>query len=220
MSYQSRADLGGQDGHGAVIAEADKATFHSRWESRALALTLAMGATGAWNIDISRSARETLPDYATLTYYEIWLAGLLRLLQQRGLVAADEIDAGRMLHPPLLLPRRLAATAVAKALATGAPTLRPTTEVAAFAVGQKVRTRAVGVPHHTRLPGYARGKLGVIERLHGMHVFADAHGQGQGEQPQWLYTVVFDAAELWGEQATPGLSVAIDAWQPFLEESD
>ena len=41
-----------------------------------LALTLAMGASGAWNIDMSRSARETLPAYARLTYYEIWFEAL------------------------------------------------------------------------------------------------------------------------------------------------
>jgi nitrile hydratase len=50
-----------------------------------------------------------------------------------------------------------------------------------------------------------------------VHVFADAHAQGLGESPQWLYSVAFDGAELWGEQAAPGLSVAIDAWEPYLE---
>jgi nitrile hydratase len=71
--------------------------------------------------------------------------------------------------------------------------------------------------HHTRLPGYVRGKTGVIERVLGAHVFADSHARGLGEHPQWLYTVVFDAAELWGSEATPGHSVSFDAWQPYLE---
>ena len=43
--------------------------------------------------------------------------------------------------------------------------------------------------------------LGTIERVHGAHVFADTHAQGLGEQPQWLYTVVFDGQELWGADA-------------------
>ena len=72
------------------------------------------------------------------------------------------------------------------------------------------------MPHHTRLPGYVRGKRGVIERLNGMHVFADAHALGLGEQPHWLYTVVFDGAQLWSD-AAPGLTVSIDAWEPYLE---
>ena len=64
-----------------------------------------------------------------------------------------------------------------------------------------MRTAAVQPPHHTRLPGYARGKVGVIERIHGAHVFPDTNAQELGESPQWLYTVAFDAQELWGEAA-------------------
>ena len=89
---------------------------------------------------------------------------------------------------------------------------------ARFAVGQAVRTRAVDPPHHTRLPGYARGKQGTIERVHGAHVFADSNAQGQGERPQWLYTVVFDAADLWSPsppRAAP-TRVSIDAWESYL----
>ena len=78
MSYQSRADLGGQAGHGRVQPEPEGELFHEPWEPRALAITLAMGATGSWNIDQSRAARETLPDYAQLSYYRIWIAGLQR----------------------------------------------------------------------------------------------------------------------------------------------
>ena len=70
--------------------------------------------------------------------------------------------------------------------------------------------------HHTRLPAYVRGKCGFIERTHGMHMFADAHAQGLGEQPQWLYTVVFDAIGLWPD-AAPRLTVSVDAWEPYLE---
>jgi len=109
----------------------------------------------------------------------------------------------------------LQARDVAAVLAKGAPTERPATQPARFAVGQTVRTRATRPPHHTRLPGYAMGKRGTIERVLGMHVYADAHAQGLGEQPQWLYTVVFDAAELWG--AAEPASVSIDAWEPYLE---
>ncbi|HEX5633734.1 MAG TPA: SH3-like domain-containing protein, partial [Gemmatimonadales bacterium] len=72
------------------------------------------------------------------------------------------------------------------------------------------------VPHHTRLPGYARGRPGVVEAVHGAHVFADTHAHGLGEQPQWLYTVVFDARALW-DDAQPGLRVSVDAWEPYLE---
>ena len=216
MSYRSHADLGGQPGHGPVQPEPEGELFHAAWEPRALALTLAMGGTGAWNIDMSRSARETLPGYAALSYYQVWIAGLERLLADRRLVLSDELHAGQALHPALPVPRVLMADAVPTVLAKGSSTLRPTNAPARFQEGQAVRTRAHPVRHHTRLPGYALGKRGVVDHVHGMHVFADAHAQGLGEQPQWLYTVVFDGTELWGADAAPGLTVSIDAWEPYL----
>ena len=217
MSYQTNADLGGQTGHGAVRPEPEGELWHARWEPRVLALTLAVGATGAWNIDQSRAARETLPDYGQLDYYRIWLAGLQRLLADRGLVSADELAAGHALHPSLPLPRRLAAEQVAAALAKGSPTERPATAPARLAVGDAVRTRSQIPDHHSRLPAYARGKPGRIERVHGAHVFADTHAQGLGEQPQWLYGVVFDGSTLWGVDAEPDLQVSIDIWESCLE---
>ena len=215
--YRSHADLGGQPGHGHVVPEPEGDLFHAPWESRALALTLAMGGTGSWNIDMSRCARETLPDYGALSYYQIWLAGLLKLMAERRLMFADELAAGRALHPPIPPARVLRAGDVAAALAKGSPTERPASTTARFHMGQRVRTREHRVAHHTRLPGYAHGKPGVVEHVHGAHVFADAHAQGLGEQVQWLYTVVFDGAELWGAGAAQGLKVSVDAWEPYLE---
>ena len=56
-----------------------------------------------------------------------------------------------------------------------------------------------------------------IECVRGCHVFPDAVAIGQGENPQWLYTVLFDGRELWGERADPTLKVSIEAWEPYLE---
>lgn len=80
-----------------------------------------------------------------------------------------------------------------------------------------MRTRSGRVGHHTRLPGYAAGRIGTVERVHGTHVFADTNAQGLGEQPRWLYAVAFEGRELWGDDAAPGLSVSIDAWDDYLE---
>jgi len=217
MTYQSHADIGGHEGYGRVIPEGEDELFHAAWERQALALTLAMGATGAWNLDMSRSARETLPDYPALTYYEKWIRGLEKLLIERGLVDRDEIAAGRMLHPARPGLPALRARDVPAVLARGSSTQRPATVPARFAVGQPVRMRAAAVSHHTRLPGYARGKIGHIDQVRGVHVFADMHAQGLGEQPCWLYTVVFSARELWGDDASPSHDVSIDAWEPYLE---
>ena len=217
MTYTSHADLGGEDGHGRVVPEPEGTLFHARWEAQALALTLAMGATGAWNIDMSRRARETLSDYDRLSYYAIWINGLEKLLVEHGLVREDELDAGRMLYPARPVKRVLHAADVPSTLATGSPTARKATTPARFALGEVVRMRAGDAPHHTRLPRYARGKTGRIEHVHGPHVFADAHARGLGDDPQWLYTVVFDGHALWGDGATRGLRVSIDAWEPYLE---
>lgn len=220
MSYVNHADLGGRADDRPVVPEADEPPFHAAWEARALALTLAMGATGSWNIDMSRSARETLPDYERLDYYRIWLAALEKLLAERGLAGADEIAAAQALHPAPAVPRVLRADNVAAVLAAGSPTERVATTAPRFAVGQRVRTRADAPDHHTRLPGYARGRIGRITQQRGVHVFADSHAQGLGENPCWLYAVAFDAQDLFGDAADPGGVVSIDAWEPCLEPAE
>lgn len=218
MSYHSHADLGGTPSRAPIVPEPEDEPFHATWEPKVLALTLAMGATGAWNLDMGRSARETLADYERLSYYEIWFHALCRLLAERGLVTPEELAAGAPLTPDApMLPRVLGAADVSRVLFAGAPTQRPAVTPARFAPGDVVRTRVTGVPHHTRLPGYARGRQGRIEGVHGQHVFPDSNAQGQGEQPQWLYTVAFDAAELWGDAGATGNTVSVDAWESYLE---
>ena len=80
---------------------------------------------------------------------------------------------------------------------------RPAPAPARFKPGDRVRTKNIHPPTHTRLPRYVRGHVGVIERVHGCHVFPDTVALDQGEDPQWLYTVVFDGRELWGAGRRP-----------------
>ena len=215
MSYVSHADLGGRMIEGPIVDEPEGVVFHHDWEARSLALTLAAGASGRWNIDISRRYRETLPDYDHLTYFEIWTASLERLLVDRGLVTDAELAAGHAIDEPAEVRGVLTADRVAAALARGGPVEREPSGPARFEVGDRVRTRAGRVDHHTRLPGYAAGAVGTIERVHGVHVFPDTNAHDLGEQPMWLYTVVFDARDLWDDAAS-GQRVSIDAWEPYL----
>jgi nitrile hydratase len=220
MSDRTQADLGGTPDSRPIVAEAEGELFHAPWEARVLALSLAMGATGLWNIDMSRAARETLHDYAKLSYYEIWLAGLEKLLLSHGAVGADELRDGRTSAPAIPVRRVLQADAVAAVLAKGAPVSRAATRPPLFRLGQAVRTRVEKPRHHTRLPDYARGKRGIVDRVHGTHVFADTHAQGLGEQSQWLYTIAFDPIDLWGDEQGRSAtrdSVCLDAWEPYLE---
>jgi nitrile hydratase beta subunit len=210
-------DMGGMQNFGPVAPEADEPRFHHAWERRAFALTLAMGATGAWTLDQARSARESLPpaQYLASSYYEIWLAGLLALMTERGLVTAEEAAAGRMLVAPRPLPRRLDASAVAATLARGASTLRTSATAPRFARGDAVRTREMHPASHTRLPRYCRGRRGTVVAVHGAHVYPDASAHGS-ESAQWLYTVRFEARELWGPDTT-ATAVHVDCFEPYLE---
>ena len=102
-------------------------------------------------------------------------------------------------------------------IARAFPVSRPATRAARFRVGDRIRTVAVQPDHHTRLPAYARGKAGVVERVHGTHVFPDTNAQGLGESPQWLYTVAFEAGELWGDAVCePRSVVSVDAFERYL----
>jgi nitrile hydratase subunit beta len=209
--------MGGMMNFGPVCAEPNEPLFHAPWEPRALALTLAMGATGQWNIDASRSARESLPpaEYLSSSYYEIWIKGLEKLLLARQLLSIAELAAGHALDPPRPLARILKSADVPAVLAKGSPTERPAQHPARFAVGQMVLSKTINPTGHTRLPRYIRGKPGVIFAQHGAHVFPDSHAHGTGEAPQWLYTVLFEARELWGPDTTAD-SVCVDCWESYL----
>ena len=214
-------DLGGMMGFGPVEPEPEPrdggSVFHEPWEKSAFAVTLAAGALGLWTIDEARHARESLPpgEYLTSSYYEIWFKGLERLLLGHSLVSREELASGQVQVPPLPV-KPLRAADVVPALARGTPYARPAEAAARFQVGDLVRTRNWHPTGHTRLPRYARGKTGVIDRCQGVFVLADASAAGKGESPQWLYTVKFSATELWGDDARPGLSVSIDAWESYL----
>lgn len=216
-------DMGGRFGDGPVApGSEDDPVFAQEWHARALALTLAAGALGQWNLDVSRHARECLSpsDYMAFSYYEKWLAGLADLLVMRGVVTRAEL-AGATPAASTLTDRRLKPEAVAGVLARGGPASRDGA-TPRFAKGDRVRTRhparnVMVDGGHTRLPGYAAGLVGTVELLHGCHVFPDANAHDQGEQPEPLYTVVFEAAEVWGRAEAPGDTVSCDLWQSYLE---
>ncbi|WJR66418.1 nitrile hydratase subunit beta [Neorhizobium sp. CSC1952] len=212
-------DLGGQMGFGLVSPEKDEPYFHAEWEKRALGLTLSCGAFGAWSIDESRHARENVPpaDYLAASYYEIWTRALEVLLERHGFATRAEIDAGHKQIEPAKPKRILTADMVPGGLARGGPCDRPVETEPLFQPGDKVRTKNFNPATHTRLPRYARARTGVVEAVQGSYVFPDDNAHGKGENPQWVYTVVFDGGEIWGEGADPMLTVSIDAWESYLE---
>ncbi|AKI01287.1 nitrile hydratase, beta subunit [Hoeflea sp. IMCC20628] len=211
-------DLGGQMGFGPVAPEIGEPAFHADWERRALGVTIATGAFGAWTIDESRHARESLhpATYYSASYYEIWIRALEILLDRHGFVSADELEAGHKKWPGVKPKRVLHKDDVAGVLARGAPCDREVAGAPRFKVGDTVRTINEHPEGHTRLPRYARDKLGVIEAVREGFVFPDTNAHGKGEDPQHVYTVSFDGRELWGQGADPALTVSIDAWENYL----
>ena len=212
-------DMGGMDGFGKVEPQADEPVFHEPWEGRVMAMNRAMGTTGTFTIDRARFFRESLPPavYVTASYYQKWFLGLRQMLLDHGLIGADEVQAGHALRPGVALKRGPFTLDDLPRVMTRGRFGRPASAPARFQIGERVRARNIHPLGHTRLPRYVRGHVGTIERIHGAHVFPDSAAAGQGEHPQWLYTVVFDSRELWGDDADPTVSISVDAFEPYLE---
>jgi nitrile hydratase subunit beta len=154
--------------------------------------------------------------YLTASYYKKWAVRLENLVVEMGLADADEIKGGHALRPGKTLKRKLAPADVPNTLTRGSFS-RPAQAAARFKTGDRVRTKNIHPETHTRLPRYARDRVGTVEALRGCHVFPDTAALGKGDDPQWLYTVLFDAHELWGADADPSIKISIEAFEPYLE---
>jgi len=209
-------DMGGMQGFGRVEPEPNEPPFHEKWEGRVLALQRAVGFIGLWTIDAGRASLEALSplDYLRSSYYRRWFLGLERRVVRHGLVGEDEIAAGRSLRPGIRLNRKMNVSDAEYPPLTNFA--RPAPGPARFKEGDQVRAKNINPATHTRLPRYARGKIGTVGAIRGCHVFPDTAALGAGDNPQWLYTVVFSARELWGEDADPSVKVSIEAFEPYL----
>jgi nitrile hydratase subunit beta len=113
----------------------------------------------------------------------------------------------------------LTADIVPVVVATGA-SARVAAEVAPhFNPGDRVRVRNHNPSTHTRLPGYLRGKLGVIDVDHGVFAFPDTHAHGLGEKPQHCYSVHFTAREVWGATAAESDTLRVDLFDDYLDRA-
>ncbi len=216
--------MGGRFGDGPVVPEAEDEIFHEGWHARALAVVLACGSLGKWNIDVSRHARECLApkDYAAFSYYEKWMGGLAALLVETGVLTRDELAGQTDEQISALATKKLTADQVAGVLARGGPADRESNAAPAFDIGDAVLTRRIAENvlvsgGHTRLPSYAAGAMGRIMRYHGTHILPDSNAHGLGEAPEPLYAVVFPASELWAHPEHPRDEVVLDLWQSYLE---
>ena len=219
-------DMGGMDGFGPIEREEHESVFHAPWEKRCFALNIATPAAVPTAVDSFRQAIERLPTltYLKSGYYQRWAYAIENLLVAAGILTPGQVAAvargedrrheGASPAPAHLLR----ADEVSAAIAGGETTARPAaTSAPRFKVGDAVRARNIHPKGHTRLPRYARGRRGVIERDHGIYTFADSVAAHQGDNPQHLYCVRFAAAELWGDASRGNDIVFLDLWDAYLD---
>ena len=202
-------DMGGMDGFGPIVREADEPIFHTEWERRMFALASAIPFAVPMSDDHFRQEIERIDPatYLKSSYYELWYRAHSALLQQRGVIAHG--------RPKGTQP--LAAEQAVAAIEAGATTRMPSEGVAArFSVGDAVVARNINPTGHTRLPRYARGRSGIVHANRGVFGFADSNARGDGACPQHLYTVAFAGEELWGKNGRKD-TVLLDLWDNYLD---
>lgn len=206
-------DMGGMHGFGRIEVEPDEPVFHARWQARVFAIVQSLGSD---NIDAGRHSIERLDPVTYLRngYYGRWLAALERGLVAAGVLTQSELET-RMSRGSV------AAQAAVKRESAWRPAtsdyIRKVESLPKFVSGQNVVTRNHQPASHTRLPAYGRCRRGVVVRVHPAMVYPDDNARHRGENPQYLYTVRFEAAELWGDTAEPNTVVHIDLFEPYLE---
>ena len=211
-------DLGGREGFGPVDRHGEDLAFHAPWEARVMGMVRAMSRPRDWSIDWFRHCRELIDpvDYLTRPYYDQWLQTYGAMMVNSGVVTVDELASGKSDGRDAGLVPPASPDSVGDGKAALLRFDRPIDDAPKYAVGDAVRAIGHGASGHTRLPAYARGRRGTVHASRGAHVFPDAKAVGE-DRAEPLYTVAFDAAELWAEAAGRRDRVYVDLWESYLE---
>jgi nitrile hydratase subunit beta len=198
-------DMGGMDGFGPIPIEQNEPVFHAEWERR----IFAMFASLLPRLLGFRHAIERIPApvYLASTYYERWLNALMEFLVEKGQLTREELIS-RGIDSVALIPPAVHFEGSLQTLPR---------EKAHFRKGDSVVARNINPIGHTRLPRYVRGKRGVIDRDWGIYPFPDSSVHNAGERPQHVYSVAFEARELWGDDVPPQDTLRIDLWEDYLD---
>jgi len=199
-------DLGGKQGYGPVRFTLDAKAFHSPWEVRVNALYGHAVRLGIFNMDEYRHAIERMnpAHYLTASYYERSLTSLATLCVEKGVIPREELEARAGGVFPLAAPSAPGRTNVA------------TRE--RFVVGDRVRVRLDSVPGHMRMPGYIRGKSGVVVGISPPYPFPDGHAHGVASEDEPTYDVRFRSEDLWPGSSEPAL-VHVGVFESYLERA-
>ncbi|WP_113704087.1 nitrile hydratase subunit beta [Nonomuraea lactucae] len=215
-------DMGGTEGWGpAPVPRPDEPVFAERWQARAFALALLSMRLSGTNLNAFRHAMNRLDrrDYLDDGYYGRWLHGAENLLLDSSIIAPGTVEAraanlsgASAEEPAPPEPNRPDYAPAA------AGSLREVSSEPRFAVGSAVRARTFDPPGHTRLPRYVMGHTGAVVIVQPAQVLPDTNAHFQGENPQWVYTVRFASAELFGPAAEP-FALNVDLCEDYLEEA-
>lgn len=142
--------------------------------------------------------------YLSSPYYEHWLTAAATLVVEAGLLTHEQLEERAGGAFPLSRPVRSGAVDT------------PPPHAARFAVSDRVRVRNMHPSGHTRCPGYIRGKLGVVTRVDGEWSVPDVEAHSPERIPETVYSVRFDADELWGDGQRRA-NINVDLWDSYLE---
>ncbi|MDM0071518.1 nitrile hydratase subunit beta [Variovorax sp. J31P207] len=214
-------DVGGKHGFGPVERFGEERVFEHEWERRVAGTNGAVWFGGAWCSDEARAAVERMDpvEYLASSYYEHWVHFMEDLLVRKGVVTAQELAEGRVLTSGKgcdFITKVAPGTAM-QLFRTGGSMERDIAAPARFRVGDAVRVTTNNPAHHTRVPSYARGKRGTVISHWGGVAFADTRAQFQGDHPQYLYSVTFEATELWGAQGHPRDRITLEMFESYLD---
>ena len=217
-------DMGGMHGFGPIDIEADEPTFHDEWEGRVYGMVTSIREEhDVYGPFGSRHYIENIPpaQYLASSYYEKWMLALETALVSKGLLTTEELDARtRQLSddPSAEVARRDdpdLAERVRQRIYKPQPLEQRASTEPLFSAGDVIMVRNIHPVGHTRLPRYVRGKRGVIAKIYGAQGFQDEPTVADSS-PQHVYSVVFEASELWGGNAEANQLLYIDMWECWM----
>ena len=201
----SMHDLGGKQGFGPIHYDPATQHHHEDWEKRIRALSAFLGQSKIYNMDEYRHAIERMAPqhYLSGPYYERVLTAVATLCVEKGLLTRDDLERHAGSAFPLSGP--------------SAPGRAPSPPQD-FPIGSRVRVKNLFVPGHVRMPGYIRGKEGVVVAKSPAYPFPDAHGHGIHCADEPTYDVRFSAQDLWPDSSEPAF-VHVGVFQSYLEKA-
>jgi nitrile hydratase subunit beta len=223
-------DVGGMEGLGSVPIEVDEPRWHAGWEGRALGATLSAVVSGMLVPPTQRAVIEALHPvaYLSMSYYELWLYGLEGRAVATGALTHEEIEArlaDTLANPEAPMPQDrnpAILEGVRGLISQGVPTGPERLEQPPrFAAGDVVRTKRIELQAsgrtHTRIPGYAQDRQGVVEELRRPMLLEDVLVASGEVQFEHVYAVRLRARDIWPDAGQRD-TIVIDLWESYLEK--